>query len=186
MRLIVGVTGASGVVMSYHILGALKSIPDCETHLVMTACAKKTWELETTIHLAELEALADVLHDDDNLAASVSSGSFQTDGMIIIPCSMKTLAGIANGYTANLLGRAADVCLKENRKVVIVPREMPLGKIHIRNLSTLSDLGCVIIPPVLTFYNNPENLTDQINHITGKILMQFGLSFANFQPWEGV
>lgn len=187
MRIIVGISGASGVIMGYHLLQALKNVPECETHLVVTKGARLTWDYETDIPYEQLEALADVVHSDTNLAASISSGSFETDGMIIIPCSMKTLGAITAGYTPNLLTRAADVCLKECRKVVLVPREMPYGKVHLRNLKDASDLGCIIVPPVLTFYNVPESLTDQINHIVGKILMQFGLHqhHKKFVPWEG-
>lgn len=185
MRIIVGISGASGVIMGYHLLQALRNIPECEIHLVVTKGAKLTWDYETDIPYEQLEALAHVVHSDSNLAASISSGSFRTDGMIIIPCSMKTLGAITVGYTPNLLTRAADVCLKEGRKVVLVPREMPFGKVHLRNLKDACDLGCVVVPPVLTFYNVPESLTDQINHIIGKILMQFDLDHNKFVPWEG-
>lgn len=185
MRLIIGISGASGVVLGYHMLKALKAYPECETHLVISDGARVTFGLETDLKIEDVEALADVVHSNKNLAASISSGSFKTDGMIVIPCSMKTLAGIATGYTDNLLIRAADVCLKESRKVVLVPREMPLGKVHIRNLKEVSDLGCVIIPPMLTFYNNSLTIEEQINHIIGKILMQFGLDHNKFKAWQG-
>lgn len=185
MRIIVGISGASGVIMGYHLLGALRQHEDCETHLVVTEGARRTWELETDVPFDKLTGLAHVHHSDANLAASISSGSFITDGMIVIPCSMKTLAGITSGYSANLLVRAADVCLKENRKVVLAPREAPFGKLHIKNLKEASDLGCVIIPPVLTFYNATGTINDQIEHIIGKIFMQFGLSHQKFLPWEG-
>ena len=130
----------------------------------MTAGAKKTWELECDIPLEDLISLADVVHEDKNLAAAVSSGSYVTDGMIIMPCSMKTLAGITAGYAENLMVRAADVCMKEGRKVVLVPREMPFSRLHLRNLKTLED---------------------QINHIVGKVLMQFGITHDKFVPWTG-
>lgn len=185
MRLIVGISGASGVVLGYHMLKALKAYPECETHLVITEGARVTFGLETDIKIEDVKKMADVVHSNENLAAAISSGSFKTDGMIVIPCSMKTLAGIATGYTDNLLIRAADVCLKESRKVVLVPREMPLGKVHVRNLKEVSDLGCVIIPPMLTFYNNSLTVEEQINHIIGKILMQFGLDHKKFRAWEG-
>lgn len=184
-RIIVGISGASGVVMGYYLVSALKQHPDVEVHLVVTEGAQKTWELECDIPLVELAALADVYHSDKNLAASISSGSFVTDGMIVIPCSMKTLAAITAGYAANLLVRAVDVCLKEERRVVLVPREMPFGKIHLRNLHTAADLGCSIVPPLLTFYNNPQTMEDQINHIIGKVLRQFGLEHDRFVSWKG-
>ncbi|MGB4438340.1 MAG: UbiX family flavin prenyltransferase [Sedimentibacter sp.] len=185
MRLVVGISGASGVILGYHLLKALKAYPDCEIHLVISEGAKVTFGLETKLKIEEVEKLADYVHSNKNLAASISSGSFKTDGMIVIPCSMKTLSGIATGYAENLLIRSVDVCLKENRRVVLVPREMPFGKIHIRNMKEASDLGCVIIPPILTFYNNPQTIEEQINHIIGKILMQFGLDHKKFIAWEG-
>jgi len=185
-RIIVGISGASGVEMGYHFLKALGNFPDIETHLVITEGARKTWELECDIPLTQLMELAYAIHDNKNLAASVSSGSFVTSGMVVMPCSMKSLSGITTGYAANLLCRAADVCLKEGRKVVLVPREMPLGKIHLRNLSTAADLGCTIIPPLLTFYNKSNTLSQQINHINGKVLRQFGLESPDFIQWEGV
>ena len=185
MRIVVGVTGASGVIMSRYLLKALKSVDNCEVHLVVSEGARKTWELETGLPLSTLLNLADHVHDNKNQAASIASGSFVTDGMIIMPCSMKSLAGIVCGYADVLIQRSADVCLKEGRKVVLVPREMPFGKVHLRNLLHASDLGCVIVPPVLTFYNHPETIEDQISHITGKILLQFGLRQEGFRPWDG-
>jgi len=185
MRLIVGVTGASGVEMSYYLLKSLKQIEDIEVHLIITEGAKITWGYETTRAINELTDLADFVHDEKNFAACISSGSFVTDGMIIMPCSMKSLAGIASGYADNLVLRAADVCLKENRRVVLVPREMPLGKVHLRNLSEAADLGCSIIPPMLTFYNGPTTVEDMIIHIVGKVLLQFGISTKEFKTWKG-
>lgn len=186
MRMVVGVTGATGVEMSWYLLKALRSVDNCEIHLVVSDSAKRNWELETNLPYDEFLAMADVVHDCHNMAASISSGSFVTDGMIVMPCSMKSLAGIVSGYSSNLVLRAADVCLKEGRKVVLVPREMPLSKIHLRNMAEAADLNCVIVPPVLTFYNNSQTLTEQINHIVGKILMQFGIQPGNFRPWQGV
>lgn len=119
------------------------------------------------------------------MAAAISSGSFVTDGIIVLPCSMKTLAGIVSGYADNLLLRAVDVCLKENRRVVLCTREMPLSKVQLRNMREAADLGCVILPPGLTFYNGASSVDEQINHVIGKILMQFGLPFQNFVPWSG-
>lgn len=185
MRIIIGVTGASGVEMSYYLLKALKSI-NCEIHLIISDAGRKNWELETGRPLDDLLSLADTVHDVQNMAASISSGSFITDGMIIMPCSMKTLAGIASGYADNLILRAADVCLKEGRKIVLVPREMPLGKVHLRNLKEAAELGCAIVPPMLTFYNGSKTIEEQINHVTGKVLMQFGISHDKFIPWAGV
>ena len=186
MRIIVGVTGASGVEMSFALVKALKSFPDCEVHLVVSEAARRNWALETDLPYEEFTAMADVVHDVNNMAASISSGSFVTDGMIIMPCSMKSLAGIVSGYSENLLLRAADVCLKEGRKLVLVPRETPLGRVHLANLCRAAELGCVIVPPMLTFYNNARTLSEQIDHIVGKVLLQFGLQSPNFRPWQGV
>lgn len=184
MRIIIGVTGATGVEMSYRLLQALNQIKECEIHLVVSKGAALTWNLECTQPIENLYNLADKIYEEDDLAADISSGSFVTDGMIILPCSMKTLAGIVSGYAENLIQRSADVCLKENRKVVLVPREMPLSRIHLRNLKEAADYGCVIVPPVLTFYNQATSVEKQIDHIIGKILMQFGITYSNFQPWN--
>ncbi|SES20418.1 4-hydroxy-3-polyprenylbenzoate decarboxylase [Butyrivibrio fibrisolvens] len=185
MRLIVGVTGASGVEMSYYLLRCLREKDNMEIHLIVTEGAKTTWEYESKRPLSDLTDLADYVHDEKNLAAAVSSGSFLTDGMIIMPCSMKTLAGIVSGYADNLVQRAADVCLKEGRKLALVPREMPLSKVHLRNLTEAANLGCSIIPPVLTFYNNPQTIEDMVIHVVGKVLMQFGISIDSFKAWQG-
>lgn len=185
MRIIVGISGASGVVMGYQLLLALKQIPDCEVHLVISQAGLKNFQLETDLDIAEVKRLADYYYEDNNLAAAISSGSFVTDGMIVIPCSMKTLSAIATGYASNLVARVADVCLKENRKVILVPREMPLGKVHVRNMAVAADLGCTIVPPMLTFYNTPQSIEGQIDHIIGKILLQFGVRYDKFFPWQG-
>lgn len=185
MRLIVGISGASGVIMGYYLLKALRQIPDMEIHLVVTEGAVKNFELETTLTMDQITSLADVVHSNKNMAASISSGSFETNGMIVIPASMKTVAGIANGFAENLLLRSADVCLKEGRKVVIVPREMPLSRIHLKNIKECADYGCVVVPPMLTFYNGSNSIEKQLNHIIGKILRQFGIHYDKFVAWEG-
>ena len=184
-RIIVGMTGASGPVMAYALLKALRCHPQVEIHMVSTQGARDTLAQESDIPYGELTALAHAVYDEHDLAARISSGSFVTEGMVVIPCSMKSLAGIVSGYSDNLLLRAADVCLKEGRKVVLVPREMPLGKVHLRNLSQAADLGCAILPPVLTFYSGADTVDGQIDHLVGKILMQFGLRHESFKPWEG-
>ncbi len=185
MKIIVGVTGATGVELSYYLLKALKAVPDCESYLVVSKSAELTWQLECERPIQQIYDLADVIYDAGDLAASISSGSFVTDGMIVIPCSMKTLAGIVTGYTDNLILRAADVCLKEGRKVVLVPREMPLGRVHLRNLKEAADYGCVIVPPMLTFYSGAGTVEEQIHHIIGKLLLQFGIPYDQFIPWQG-
>lgn len=185
MRLIIGISGASGVILGYEMLKVLQQIPQMEVHLVISEGAIKNFQCETDLQLEQVTALAQYVHSNKNMAASISSGSFKTDGMIVIPCSMKTVAGIAVGYAENLLQRAVDVCLKEGRKVVLVPREMPLSKIHLRNLKEVSDCGCVIVPPMLTFYNGADSVEKQIQHILGKVLMQFGIDFKEFVAWQG-
>ena len=184
MKLIIGITGASGVIMGYRLLQTLKLETDAEVHLIVTESAEQTWALETEEPIGGLFRLADRVYEPADLAASVSSGSFVTDGMIVLPCSMKTLAGIVSGYADNLLLRAADVTLKEGRKLVLCPREMPLGRVHLRNLLTASELGCAIIPPMLTFYNHPMTVEDEISHVVGKVLLQFGITPRSFKPWE--
>lgn len=184
MRIIVGISGASGVVMGKRLIEILKEECECEVHLVVSDSAIHTWELECNEDISALYELADVNYDPYDMAAGISSGSFVTDGMIILPCSMKTLAGIVSGYTDNLLLRAADVCMKEGRKLVVCPRETPLGKVHLRNMYEASQLGCTIVPPMLTFYSGAETMEEQINHVVGKILLQFGIVPQCFKQWK--
>lgn len=184
-RIIVGVSGASGVAMAEHLLRALNAAGGLDIHLIVSESARLTWELEVGRPVDDLLALATHVHDEKDFAAVIASGSYVTEGMIVVPCSMKSLAGVASGYADNLLLRAVDVCLKENRRVVLVPREMPFGKVHLRNMATAADLGCAIVPPMLTFYNASGDLTGQIHHVVGKILMQFGLEYPAFKPWQG-
>lgn len=184
-KIIIGISGADGVCMGVRLLELLKSLEGVETHLVMTDAAERNLQLDD-YDVAKVYGLADHIYSKSDMAAKISSGSFITEGMLVVPCSMKTLAAITSGYTENLLQRAVDVCLKENRKVVLVPREMPLGRIHLRNLLTANELGCTIVPPVLTFYNHPATIQDHIDHILGKALLQFGIVLPSFKSWEGV
>ena len=185
MRLIVGISGATGVQIGYRLLEVLSQRGDIEVHLVVSEGAKVIFDRETDVTMQEVEALADVVWDNRNLAAAISSGSFVTDGMIVAPCSMKSLSAIANAYDDDLLVRAADVCAKEGRKVALVPREMPMNRAHLRNMLQACEDGYVIMPPVLTFYNGCETTADQVDHVVGKVLMQFGLTHDRFEPWEG-
>ncbi len=185
MRLIIGISGASGVVMGYELLRALREA-DVETHLVVTEAAAQTLACETSLALEDLTAVATASYDARGMAARIASGSFPTDGMIVIPCSMKTLAGIVGGYADNLLLRAADVCLKEGRKLVLVPRETPLSRVHLRNMTEAASLGCAIVPPMLTFYGGSDTVEKQINHIIGKIFLQFGLTYKKSTSWNGI
>lgn len=182
-EIILGVSGASGVILGYYLARAIRE-QGRQLHLVLSDAARLTWELETKLALQELTGLADVAYEPQDMAAEIASGSFLTEGMIVAPCSMKTLAGIVTGYTDNLLLRAADVCLKEGRKVVLCPREMPLGRLHLKNLYDAAQLGCVIVPPMLSFYGGQETVEDQLHHIVGKILMQYNMSYARFRPWK--
>lgn len=184
MRIVVGISGASGAILGIETLKALRAC-NVETHLVISKGAFSTILDETEYSIDDVRSLASCSYDDDNLGAVISSGSFATDGMIVAPCSMKSVSAIANAYDSNLLVRAADVCLKEGRRVVLIPREMPLNKAHLRNLSLCCDEGCAIVPPMLTFYNHPTTIEEQIAHIVGKALMQFGLTSCDFKPWRG-
>lgn len=184
-RIIVGVSGASGSIYAIHTLRALRAIGRHEVHLVISAQARQTVELETDVKPAELEALADVIHDSGNLAASISSGSFKTDGMIVVPCSMRSASAIAYSLNDNLLVRAADVCLKERRTVVLVVRETPLHVNHLRNLARAAEAGAIILPPVPGTYSRPKTLDDVVNHTVGKVLDQFGIENELFTRWQG-
>lgn len=184
-RIIIGISGATGVQMGYRVLQALADTPDVETHLVVSDGARVIFDRETNFEMEEVLSLADVVYDNCDLAAIISSGSFRTDGMIVVPCSMKSLSAMVNSYDDDLLVRAADVCVKEGRKVVLVPREMPLNRSHCRNLLQAAEDGYVILPPVLTFYNGCETTAEQVDHVVGKILMQFGIEYERFRPWEG-
>ena len=184
-RLIVGVSGASGSVYAIAALRALQAVPDVETHLVLSQQARQTIELETDATAAEVEALADVVHRDGDLAASISSGSFKTEGMLVIPCSIKTASSIAYSFNANLLARAADVCLKEKRRLVLVVRETPLHLGHLRILTQLAEIGAVILPPVPGMYARPKTVDDIVAQTVGKALDQFGIDAKLFTRWSG-
>ena len=184
-RLIVGVSGSSGPHLAWATLQALRGHPEVETHLVLSKGADLTIHLEMNKKRSDFEVLADVCYDPNDLGAAISSGSFQTIGMAVVPCSMKCLASMATGTCEELLTRAADVCLKERRKLVVVPRETPLNLIHIRNMETLTLAGATILPPVPAFYHQPKTIEDLLNQTVGKILDQFGISHELFRRWEG-
>ena len=183
-RIIIGISGASGSVYGYAALQALKANATVESHLILSAQARQTIELETQWTAADFEALADVVHDDGNLAASVSSGSFVTDGMLVIPCSMRSASAIAYSANSNLLVRAADVCLKERRKLVLVARETPLHLGHLRIFTRLTEIGAVILPPVPAMYAKPQSVQDIVAHTVGKALDQFGIENELFTRWQ--
>lgn len=186
MRLIVGMTGATGAPLGVALLQALRKMPEVEIHLVMSKWAKTTIELETPYSARDVTGLADFCHSPADQAATISSGSFRTDGMIVIPCSMKTLAGIRAGYADGLVGRAADVVLKEGRKLVLVPREMPLSTVHLENMLALSRMGVAIVPPMPAFYNHPQTVEDITQHIVARVLDQFALEHPLARRWQGL
>jgi len=185
MRLIIGISGSSGVIYGIRLLELLKELPEVETHLVISPTGKMNIPIETDWTIKGVEALADEVHRAADVGASIASGSFKTDGMIIAPCSMKSLSAIVNSYADNLLVRAADVVLKEGRKLVVVPRESPLHAGHCRLIYEASTLGAVIAPPMPAFYNRPETIDDMINHTAGRVLDLFGLDAGCVQRWEG-
>ena len=182
MRLVIGMTGSSGIVYGIRMLEVLKRC-NVDVHLIMTEWAKKCLALETDFDLNHVKSLASSYSEDSNMAASVSSGTHKTDGMIIIPCSMKTLSSIANGYEETLVARAAGVTIKESRRLVIVPRETPLTSIHLENMLKLARIGIVILPAMPGFYNKPKNVDDLINHVVGKCLDQFDIEHDLFKRW---
>lgn len=182
-RLVLGMSGASGAILGIDILKTLRENPEWETHLVVSHGAELTVAEETEYKIDEVTALADKVYDIKNIGASIASGTFKTEGMVIVPCSMKTVAGIAGGYSDNLLLRAADVTIKEGRRLVVVPRESPLSVIHLRNMLALAQAGAMIIPPMITYYNKPLSLEDMNRHIVGKILDKFGIEAAGFNRW---
>lgn len=183
-RLLVGISGASGMPLAVEVLRAFKA-SEIETHVICTDSGAKTLSLETGLTLKDLQNLSHTLYDNHNIGAAPASGSCPMDGMIVVPCSMKTLAGIHSGYSDSLLLRAADVTLKERRKLVLVTRESPLSNIHLRNMYEVSQAGAVILPPVLSYYNHPQFVEEMTRHIAGKILDQFGLETEGFKRWEG-
>jgi 4-hydroxy-3-polyprenylbenzoate decarboxylase len=182
-RLVIGMSGASGAILGIDMLKVLRENPEWETHLVISRGAELTIAQETEYTLDEVRNLADKVYDIKNIGASIASGSFKTEGMVIIPSSMKTVAGIACGYSDNLLLRAADVTIKERRTLVVVPRESPLSTIHLRNMLSLADTGAIIIPPMVTYYNAPLSLADMNRHIIAKILDKFGIEVLGFKRW---
>lgn len=185
MRLIVGISGATGAIYGVRIMEELNRL-GVESHLVISDVGKKTIELETEYTVKQVEELATEVHNICNLAASISSGSFHTDGMIIAPCAIKSLSAIAHSYNANLLVRAADVIIKERRKLVLVVRETPLHLGHLRLMTMVAETGAVLLPPMPAFYNHPKTLDDMINQTVGKVLDQFHIEHNLFNRWQGV
>lgn len=184
-RIVVGISGGSGIPLAVELLRQLRTVEDMETHLVFTRGGEITAAQESELTMDEICGLADVVYDNQNIGAQIASGTFQTDGMVVVPCSMKTVSGICSGYTDNLLLRAADVTLKERRKLLLVARECPLNTIHLRNMYELSQMGVEILPPMLTYYNHPKTVEDCTRHIAGKILDRFEIEGEDFRRWNG-
>ncbi|PQQ37099.1 UbiX family flavin prenyltransferase [Photorhabdus laumondii] len=186
-RLIVGLTGASGAIYGIRLLQVLQPVEGIETHLVISHSARQTLALETDYSLRDVQALADVVYDNRDIAAAISSGSFKTSGMVILPCSIKTLSGIVHSYTDGLVTRAADVVLKESRKLVLGVRETPLHLGHLRLMTQAAEIGAVIMPPVPAFYHQPQQIQDIIDQTVNRVLDQFDIELPHdlFTRWQG-
>jgi len=182
MKLIIGITGSTGVIYGIRILEVLKAL-GVETHLIMSEWGQKCIPMETDYTVEDVKSLAVEVSDEKNMAASISSGTHKTNGMIVIPCSMKTLSSIANGYDETLVARAAGVILKESRKLILVTRETPFSAIHLENMLKLARLGVVILPPIPGFYAKPTSIDDLVNHTVGKCLDQFDIDHNLYQRW---
>ena len=182
-RVVIGMSGASGAILGIEALRIFRELGGYETHLIVSTGAELTIALETGTTLDEVRGLADVVHDNANLGAAVASGSFRTMGMLVVPCSMKTVAGIAHGFSDNLLLRAADVMLKEGRPLVLMPRETPLSIIHLRNLLAAAEAGAAIVPPMVTHYHGPTSIADMNRHLLGKALGRMGIDLPGMRRW---
>ena len=185
MRIVVGITGSTGAIYGVRLLEVLHDSPEIETHLVVSDPAKQTIEYETGWSARDVLELASVVYEYRDIGAAISSGSFPTDGMIVAPCSIKTLSSIANSYNDNLLSRAADVTLKERRKLVLIVRETPLHRGHLRLMLEVTENGGVILPPMPSFYHRPKTVDDIVNHTVQRALDQFGIEKGLFQRWTG-
>lgn len=185
MRLIVGISGSSGVIYGIRMLEKLAERDDVEVHLILSSAARMNIGIETDWTVGQVEALADVCHNNKNIGASIASGSFKTAGMIIVPCSIKTLSDVAHCHADNLIARAADVVLKERRRLVIVPRETPLHTGHCELMLKASQIGAIICPPAPAFYTNPQTIDDLIDHTVGRILDLFDIEDMSIQRWDG-
>ena len=184
MKLTIGISGASGAIYGIRLLKVLSEIPEVETHLIISEPAKITILEETEWRVSQVEALASYVYDNNNIAAPISSGSLKTGGMVIVPCSIKTASSVSMSYNTNLMVRAADVTLKEGRKLVVVVRETPLHLGHLKRMMELAQVGAVILPPMPAFYNRPKTIDDIINQTVGKILDQFDINHNLFRRWH--
>ena len=186
-RLIIAMTGATGAIYGLRMLQILQPLDDWETHLVISSAGVVNLKYELNMKRAELAALADVTHGINDIAASIASGSFKTEGMIIAPCSMKTLAAIAHGFGDNLISRGADVVLKERRRLLVMPRETPLNLVHIRNMAIITEMGGIMYPPMPAFYNKSNSIAAMVDETVGRVLDFFGVPVDGlYTPWEGL
>jgi 4-hydroxy-3-polyprenylbenzoate decarboxylase len=186
MLLIIGITGASGAIYGIRLLEVLATMNEVETHLIISEAGEENIRHETDWKLEKVKGLANVCYDIHDIGARLSSGSFRRDGMVVAPCSMKTLSALANSYTDNLIARAADITLKERKRLVLLAREAPLHLGHLRNMVKLTEMGAVIFPPVPAFYHKPRTIQDIVDYTVGRILDMFDISHSLFQRWEGL
>lgn len=186
-RLIIAMTGATGAIFGVRMLEVLQAQDEWESHFVISKAGEVNLKHEMNMSRSQIAALADVTHGINDIAASIASGSFKTEGMIIAPCSMKTLAAVAHGFGDNLISRAADVVLKERRRLLVMPRETPLNLIHIRNMATVTEMGGIMFPPMPSFYNKTDSLKAMVNENVGRVLDLFGVNAEGlYTPWEGL
>ena len=185
-RIVVGISGASGIIYGIRLLEVLRQQAEVELHLVITRSGGVTLRLENPEwEVAAVQALAHVVHREGDIAASIASGSFAVESMVVVPCSMRSLAAIAHGFSDNLLARAADVMLKERRKLILVTRETPLHAVHLKNMLSVTEMGAIVLPPMPGFYHRPQSVADLIDHVVGKILDCLGFEQQLFPPWTG-
>ncbi|MRX09237.1 UbiX family flavin prenyltransferase [Pseudoduganella sp. FT25W] len=185
-RIIVAITGATGAVYGVRLLQHLQHLPGLETHLIVSEAAVLTLHQETGLQRREVEALAHLVHKVRDVGASIASGSFQSDGMVIAPCSMKTLASVAHGLSDNLIARAADVVLKERRRLVLMVRETPFNLAHLRNMTAVTEMGGIIFPPLPSFYHNPQSIEEMVDHTVARVIDLFGIEHALAPRWAGL
>jgi 4-hydroxy-3-polyprenylbenzoate decarboxylase len=185
-RLVVAITGATGAVYGVRLLQQLSATPGIETHLVVSDAANLTLHQETGLQRRDVEAMAHVVHKNRDIGAAIASGSFQSDGMIIAPCSMKTLASVALGLSDNLIARAADVVLKERRRLVLMVRETPFNLAHLRNMTLVTEMGGIVFPPLPSFYHKPESIEQMVDHTVGRVIDLFGIEHALAPRWAGM
>jgi 4-hydroxy-3-polyprenylbenzoate decarboxylase len=185
-RLIVAITGASGAIYGVRLLQLLRELPSIETHLLLSEAGVLNLHQELGMNRREAEALADVAHNSRDIGASIASGSFQSEGMIVAPCSMKTLAAIAHGLSDNLISRAADVALKERRRLVLMVRETPFNLAHLRNMTAVTEMGGIVFPPLPAFYHRPQNIAEMVEHTLGRVLDLYGIAHGLAPRWQGM